>query len=369
MKLSNIGEFGLIRAIQKLSFQSSPDTRIGIGDDAAVLKIAPATLLLASTDMLIEGVHFDLTYTDFYSLGWKSAAINLSDIAAMGGKPRFCLTSLALPVHISVEAVKEYYRGFTSLVRAHKTILVGGDTCSSKDGLVISVTVLGEAKKRMAVPRTGAKQGDRIFVTGTLGDSGAGLELLKSGVRGRESGVRSRKSGARSQEPEVRKNDSTSEIRDPKSAIAKLIARHLRPVPRVEWGMQIALSGCASSMIDVSDGLSSDLFHLCEESGVGAVLLSDALPLSRSLLKSADQLRQPPLHYVLSGGEDYELLFTVPLSRMKRLEALHIPVTEIGRITAGNEMFLMNTVGRKTALRPTGYNHFKRTGNCANRST
>ena len=359
MKLSNIGEFGLIRAIQKLSFQSSPDTMIGIGDDAAVLKIAPATLLLATTDMLIEGVHFDLTYTDLFSLGWKSAAINLSDIAAMGGKPRFCLTSLAIPAYIPVESVKEYYRGFTSLVRAHKTILVGGDTCSSNDGLVISVTVLGEAKKRMAVPRTGAKQGDRIFVTGTLGDSGAGLELLKSGVRGRESGVRSQKS-------EIRSKDFNSALRTPNSA---LIKRHLRPVPRVEWGMQIALSGCASSMIDVSDGLSSDLFHLCEESGVGAVLLSDALPISRSLLKSADQLHQPPLHYVLSGGEDYELLFTVPLARMKRLEALHIPVTEIGRITAGNEMFLMNTIGRKTALRPTGYNHFKRTRNCAKHST
>ena len=270
----------------------------------------------------------------------------------MGGKPRFCLTSLAIPVHISVEAVKEYYRGFTSLVRTHKTILAGGDTCSSKDGLVISVTVLGEAKKRMAVPRSGAKQGDRIFVTGTLGDSGAGLELLKAGVRGQGSGVRGK--------------NLKSNIRTPHSA---LIKRHLRPVPRVEWGMQIALSGCASSMIDVSDGLSSDLFHLCEESGVGAVLLSDALPISRSLLKSADQLHQPPLHYVLSGGEDYELLFTVPLARMKRLEALHIPVTEIGRITAGNKMFLMNTVGRKTALRPTGYNHFKRTRNCAKHST
>ncbi len=340
MKLSNIGEFGLIRAIQKLSFQSSPDTMIGIGDDAAVLKIAPATLLLATTDMLIEGVHFDLTYTDYYSLGWKSAAINLSDIAAMGGKPRFCLTSLAIPVHISVEAVKEYYRGFTSLVRAHKTILAGGDTCSSKDGLVISVTVLGEAKKRMAVPRSGAKQGDRIFVTGTLGDSGAGLELLKQ----QGSGVRSQKSG-------VRSKDVNSELRTPNSA---LIKRHLRPVPRVEWGMQIALSGCASSMIDVSDGLSSDLFHLCEESGVGAVLLSDALPISRSLLKSADQLHQPPLHYVLSGGEDYELLFTVPLARMKRLEALHIPVTEIGRITAGNKMFLMNTSRKKNRITADG---------------
>jgi thiamine-monophosphate kinase len=366
MKLSNIGEFGLIHAVQKLSFQSSPDTMIGIGDDAAVLKIAPATVLLATTDMLIEGVHFDLTYTDFYSLGWKSAAVNLSDIAAMGGKPRFCLTSLALPARIPVEAVLDFYQGFTALARKHKTILVGGDTCSSKDGLVISVTLLGEAKKQTVVPRTGAKRGDRIFVTGTLGDAGAGLELLKSGVRGRGSGSRGQGPGDRSQKPGVRRIAFHSALRTPRSA---LIQRHLRPVPRVEWGRRLALSGCASSMIDVSDGLSSDLFHLCEESGVGAVLLSEAIPLSRSLLKSADFLNEPPLHYALSGGEDYELLFTVPLSRMKRLEALHIPVTEIGRITAGNEMFLMNTVGRKTAVRPTGYNHFKRTRNCAKRPT
>lgn len=348
MKLSNIGEFGLIHAIQKLSFQRSSDTMIGIGDDAAVLKIAPAALLLATTDMLIEGVHFDLSYTDFYSLGWKSAAVNLSDIAAMGGVPRFCLTSLAIPAHISIEAVKDYYQGFTALVRAHKTILVGGDTCSSKDGLVISVTVLGEAKKRMVIPRTGAKQGDRIFVTGTLGDSGAGLELLKSGVRENKRGTR----------------DAGRKTRD----VESLIQKHLRPVPRVEWGRKIALSGCASSMIDVSDGLSSDLSHLCEESGVGAVLLSDAIPLSRSLLKSADHLNKPPLHYALSGGEDYELLFTVPLARMKILQALHIPVTEIGMITTGKAMLLVNAAGRKTVLHPTGYNHFKGVNTCVKRS-
>jgi thiamine-monophosphate kinase len=343
MKLSAIGEFGLIHAIQKLSFQRSPDTVIGIGDDAALLKLAPSTLLLATTDMLVEGVHFDLSTTDFYSLGWKSAAVNLSDIAAMGGVPRFCLTSLAIPPHLPVEAVKEYYRGFTALARLHKTILAGGDTCSSKGGLVISVTILGEVKKRTVIPRTGAKRGDRIYVTGTLGDSGAGLELLQSGVRSQKSGTKSK--------------DFNSALRTPHSA---LIARHLRPVPRVEWGRRIALARCASAMIDVSDGLSSDLSHLCEESGVGALLLSDKIPFSISLQRSAGQLRETPLHYALSGGEDYELLFTVPAARIKTLETLHIPVTEIGTITTGKAMLLVNAAGRKTALQPTGYNHFKR---------
>jgi thiamine-monophosphate kinase len=346
MKLSTIGEFGLIRAIQQHAAGRSLDTMIGIGDDAAVLKIGPATLLLATTDMLIEGVHFDLSYTDFYSLGWKSAAINLSDIAAMGGMPRFCLSSLAIPARIPVEAVVKFYQGFNALLQVHKTILVGGDTCSSKGGLVISVTALGEAKKKAVISRAGAKRGDRIFVTGTLGDSGAGLELLSSGVS--------------QQGAEGRGKDRKSGIRDPKSDIAKLIGKHLRPVPRVKWGRQLALSGCASSMIDVSDGLSSDMYHLCEESGTGGVLLSERIPFSTALLRSADRLRKPPLHYALSGGEDYELLFTVPSARMKTLEKLNIPVTEIGIITAGNAMFLVNAAGKKSALQPTGYNHFKR---------
>jgi thiamine-monophosphate kinase len=348
MKLSTIGEFGLIHAIQHLSSGRSPDTMIGIGDDAAVLRTRSTALLLATTDMLVEGVHFDLSHTDFHSLGWKSAAINLSDIAAMGGMPRFCLTSLALPSRIPVEAVLDFYRGFNALLQVHKTVLVGGDTCSSHGGLVISITALGEAKKRMILSRTGAKRGDRIFVTGTLGDSGAGLELLKSGVRSQGSGARGR--------------DNKANIPNAKSDIAELIGKHLRPVPRVEWGRKIALSGCASSMIDVSDGLSSDLSHLCEESGTGGVLLSDNIPFSKSLQRSADRLRKPPLHYALSGGEDYELLFTVPLARMKTLETLHIPVTEIGTITAGNVIYLVNAAGKKAVLRPTGYNHFKGAG-------
>jgi thiamine-monophosphate kinase len=339
MKLSNLGEFGLIHAIQRLSSGRSPDAMIGIGDDAAVLKIGPSKLLLATTDMLIEGVHFDLSYTDYYSLGWKSASINVSDIAAMGGVPRFCLTSLALPAHIPVKAVMDFYRGFNALLRIHETVLVGGDTCSSKGGLVISVTVLGEAKKRTVISRAGAKRGDRIFVTGTLGDSAAGMELLKAGFRENKRGT----------------SDEGRKTRDVKN----LIQKHLRPVPRVEWGRLIALSGCASSMIDVSDGLSSDLLHLCDESRTGALLYGDRIPFSPALLRSADLLRKPPLDYALSGGEDYELLFTVPVTRMKKLEALRIPVTEIGTITTGKAMLQVSEAGKKVPLRPTGYNHFK----------
>jgi thiamine-monophosphate kinase len=189
MKLSALGEFGLIDKIRKSTIKPSPSVLIGIGDDAAVLKIPASASLLATTDMLIEGVHFDLAYTDFYSLGWKSAAANLSDIAAMGGIPRFCLTSLGIPPTASVEQISEFYRGLNGLLAAHRTALVGGDTCSSPRGMTVCVAVLGEIERKNVLSRGGAKPGDRIFVTETLGDSAAGLEILKSEVRSQKSEV------------------------------------------------------------------------------------------------------------------------------------------------------------------------------------
>jgi thiamine-monophosphate kinase len=284
--------------------------------------------------MLIEGVHFDPAYTDFYSLGWKSAAVNLSDIAAMGGVPRFCLTSLGIPPSISVEQITDFYRGFNAILRKHRTVLVGGDTCASPEGFLISVTALGEAEPASLVKRDGARPGDRIFVTGTLGDSASGLELLKSRARGK---------------------DGYSELSTPNST---LIRRHLRPVPRVEWGRALASSGCANAMIDISDGLSSDLGHICGQSGVGAAVRMKALPLSRSLRKTAEQLKRPLLHYALSGGEDYELLFTVPPAKLKRFAALGIPATEIGTITRDRKLLIADGDGKGKPLTPTGYDHF-----------
>jgi thiamine-monophosphate kinase len=344
MKLSALGEFGLIEKIRKSTAGSPPSVLTGIGDDAAVLKLSASAQLLATTDMLAEGVHFDLSYTDYYSLGWKSAAVNLSDIAAMGGLPRFCLTSLGIPPTVSVEQISDFYRGLHALLRAHRTILVGGDTCSSRKDLVVSVVMLGEAEKKQVMTRFGAKPGDRIFVTGTLGDSAGGLELLKAT---RDEGRGTKRKGK-------------SEIRNPKSAIKKLIERHLRPVPRVEWGRKIALSGCASSMIDISDGLSSDLSHICEQSGVGASVSAEKIPISRPLRQASDCLMKSVMQYALSGGEDYELLFTAPAAKIKKLLSLDLPVTEIGEITRTRRMLMVDGRGRKTPLRPTGYNHFLR---------
>ncbi len=332
MKLTSLGEFGLIRAIQKLSPRSTPDISIGIGDDAAVLSLSTSQQLLATTDLLIEGVHFDLALTDFQSLGWKSAAVNLSDIAAMGGVPKYCLVSLGLPKHLSLENITEFYKGLTGLLRIHKVGLVGGDTCASDKGVLISVTILGVARKGTVVPRSGARTGDRIYVTGTLGDSAAGLELLQSGRKGR---------GAR--------------VKDGN----KLIERHLRPTPRVEWGRKIALTRCASAMIDISDGLSSDLAHICEASGVGATIYRERMPYSSSLRGAVELLSRPSWDYASSGGEDYELLFTVPLSRRESLKSLRIPLTDIGMVTTKRTMVLVDAAGNTSQLKPGGYDHFR----------
>ncbi len=356
MKISDLGEFGLIGRIQKLAPRKSSSTLIGIGDDAAALKISASSTLLITTDLLLEGVHFDLSYTDFFSLGWKSASVNLSDIAAMGGIPRFCLTALGIPAGVSVEQITEFYRGFNALLKSYRTTLIGGDTCSSRKGLFISVTALGEVEPKRILTRAGARQGDRIFVTGTLGDSAAGLELLQM----RNAPCIRASTHNRWAQAKCGMGSEKSEIRNPKSALQKLIARHLQPVPQVEWGRKLALSGCASAMIDLSDGLSSDLFHICEQSGVGAEISADRIPLSDALHKLTGKLAKPAVHYALSGGEDYELLFTAPPRKVKKLRSLKLPLTEIGLITPGKTLSLVDNRGRRKPLLPTGYDHFGR---------
>jgi len=332
MKISSLGEFGLIEKIRRSAIRRSSAVMVGIGDDAAALKVSASSLLLATTDMLIDGVHFDLAYTDFYSLGWKSAAVNLSDIAAMGGIPRFCLTSLGIPSVFSVEQISDFYRGFNNMLRTYRTVLVGGDTCSSQNGLTVSVTVLGEVEKAHVLTRSSAKPGDRVFVTGKLGDSAAGLEILKHGVKGQ---------GA-----------------SRTTVLKRLIEAHLRPKPRVEWGRTIALSRCAHAMIDISDGLSSDLRHICEQSHVGAVIESAKIPLSLSLRKAASYLVNMPLYYAMSGGEDYELLFTAPPDKVRKLKSLGIPLHEIGEITRNRTMMILDHTGKQTSFRAMGYDHF-----------
>jgi len=328
MRISDLGEFGLIDRIGKSATRNAKKAPVGIGDDAAALLLSPSSTLLATTDMLIEGVHFDLRTTDLYSLGWKAAAVNVSDIAAMGGVPRFCLTSIGMPPSLTVEDIMEFYRGVTTCLKKFGAMLVGGDTCASPKNFVISVTMLGESERKRMITRSGALPGDLIYVTGTLGDSAAGLELLTAGSRLQAPGAK------------------------------RLIEKHLRPVPRVAEGRKLALSGLASAMIDVSDGLSSDLGHICEQSGVGAEVFADRIPLSKEL-RSVSSLGRPVLAYALSGGEDYELLFTSPVEREMEIMSLRLRATVIGAITRTRGMRLVTEQGESHSLAPGGYDHFR----------
>jgi thiamine-monophosphate kinase len=199
--------------------------------------------------------------------------------------------------------------------------------------LVISITVLGEIEKTPMITRSGARPGDSVFVTGTLGDSAAGLELLKKRGKGQ---------GARVGEGEK-----------------KLVQKHLLPMPRIAEGRKLALSGCASAMIDISDGLSSDLAHICEQSRVGAEIYADTIPLSRDILRETGRLKKAPLEYALSGGEDYELLFTASPAKMNKLRSLRLSITEIGKIIRGKDISLVDPAGKRTPLRPRGYDHFR----------
>lgn len=325
MKLDALGEFGLIGRIAQ-AVRSRADVLTGIGDDAAVILTTPGTVLLTTTDMLVEGIHFDLSLTSPRHLGYKSLAVNLSDIAAMGGVPRHCYLALALPPQLSVEFVDGFMAGLLELADAHDVVLAGGDTCASAGGLVVSLTVVGEQRPDRVIGRHGARPGDELFVTGTLGDSSLGLRLLRKGIR-----------------------DGLP------------VMRHLAPAPRLREGQLLADYGLASAMIDISDGLAADLGHLCRRSGVGARVELDSLPLSRqfreALADEGESLRDLPL----SGGEDYELLFTVPAVRsdelLARFDEAGCPVTRIGTVIDG-DVLLLAPNGESYVPGRNGFDHF-----------
>lgn len=290
-----MGEFELIDKI-KSSF-SVPDGMTGIGDDCAVIPQKDGKDTLVSTDMLVEDIHFladDISPAD---LGWKSAAVNISDIAAMGGRPVSTYLSIALPRSIGQEWVMRFIEGYRSISEMFGVTLLGGDTCSSPDKLCISVTVLGECAHGGAILRSGAKPGDSICVTGTLGDSAAGLKAILEGRR-----------------------------RD--DLVARLIDAHYHPVPEVEAGLSLASTGIVSSMIDISDGVASDIRHIMEESGVGAKIHTERIPLSEELQKVCSLFGWDPISLALEGGEDYHLLFTCPSG-----SELPVKHTVIGEIT------------------------------------
>ena len=308
MNLKEIGEFGFIDRIAARTTSGS-GVVLGIGDDAAAIVSDPGLQTLITADMLVEGVHFDLSFTTPSELGRKSLAVNLSDIAAMGGKPRFALLSLAVPPGLSLEFLDAFMEGFISRAERYGVALIGGDTCASRAGFVVSVTLLGEQRPDRVIRRSGARPGDRVYVTGTLGDAALGLELLRRGER----------DGA-------------------------AVNRHLDPLPRTEAGLALAEAGVPTAMIDVSDGLLADLGHILRQSGCGATLALDRLPLSAEYLDRIGGMSQDRFALALSGGEDYELLFTAPAEREMELLELFAPlalaVTPIGEICHRSRTYL-----------------------------
>lgn len=328
--LSSLGEFGLIDRIRsRFSQPGAPE--LGIGDDAALLSPAAGCQLLVSTDLLAEGVHFDLGFGPAKLLGRKSLSVNLSDIASMGAVPRWFFLSLAIPVGFPLATIEGFLDGLAEQAAAHNCILAGGDTCSSKGGLTVSVTIMGEQRPELILKRSGAMIGDDVWVSGTLGDSALGLNLLMAGTR-------------------------------LGGADDYLLLRHLNPTPRCDFGVKLAESGLAHAMIDISDGLLADLGHICEQSGCGAEITLADLPLSAPFQAfSADQ-QEVPWQLAISGGEDYELCFTAPAAHhgqiLQLAKTAGIPVTVVGKVTDSGQLQAYLPDGAIFKPSASGYTHF-----------
>uniref|UniRef100_C6E077 Thiamine-monophosphate kinase n=1 Tax=Geobacter sp. (strain M21) TaxID=443144 RepID=C6E077_GEOSM len=322
MRLAELGEFGLIDRIKK-NVAASPSVLLGIGDDAAALVPAPEYVTLITCDMLLEAVHFDLTLCDPESLGRKSLSVNLSDLAAMGARPRQFLLGIALPKEVPLEFMDRFMSGVLEQAERFGATLVGGDTCASKGGIAISITALGEQRPELVLKRSGARPGDLICLSGTVGDAAAGLVALRQGVRE-----------------------------------GFLVSRQLDPTPRVAAGVALAEGGLATAMIDVSDGVLGDLGHIREMSGVGARLELAKLPLSDEYRAACGD---DPYALALSGGEDYELLFCIDPGKRGEVEALFaklaLKFSVVGEITAAPEVKLA-TPGGVYAPGHGGFDHF-----------
>ena len=334
---STIHEFDLIRALQQRHGRKSPSVIRGIGDDAAVVTSGAGRWSLLTTDLLAEGVHFDLRTATMSDIGFRAAAANLSDIAAMGGTPQYVLVALAIPRTGTSKQVHQLYRGMMAACRPHHVQLIGGDTSASNGEWFISLTLVGTVPARKALFRNGARVGDLLYVTGTIGDSLAGLRLLGDPPRRAALSPRHRQF---------------------------LIGRHLRPTARLAEGQWLSAHRFATSAIDISDGLSGDLHHICEESHVGADLDLDALPLSPACRAYAASRTLDPVALALTGGEDYELLFTLSPRHKAQVERTatlrRFCMTCIGTIRpARNGIQAIGQDGTKRPLPITSYEHFR----------
>lgn len=339
-ELGTLGEFGLIKHLTEGFPIQHPSTLTGVGDDAAVIRPSENRDLLVSTDMLLEGVHFDLTYVPLKHLGYKAAIVNFSDIYAMNGTPEQLTVGLACSNRFPVEALEQIYEGLAMACKAYNVDLVGGDTTSSRAGLVLSLTILGSVEKDRAVKRNGARKGDLLVVSGDLGGAYVGLQLLE-----REKSVFLEHPGA---QPDLEGNDY-------------ILERQLKPEARrdvVEYLAEIGVRPTA--MIDISDGLSSEILHLCAQSQLGCTLYEEKIPIDPTTYSMAREFGLDPTVCALSGGEDYELLFSISQDDYEKIKGSAL-LTVIGHFTDADQgAQLVDKSGGLHPLTAQGWNAFDR---------
>lgn len=341
-EISSLGEFGLIKHISKHVLLNNESSICGIGDDAAVIKYTDGKHIVVSTDMLIEGVHFDLTYCPLKHLGYKAVSVNVSDIYAMNAMPRQILVSIALSNRFSLEAIEELYAGMLLACKRYDVDLVGGDTSSSKTGMVINITVIGEADKNDIVYRSGAAPTNLLCVSGDLGSAYLGLQILE-----REKKIFLENPSI---QPDMEGNDY-------------LLERQLKPEARKDIIKQLKELGIKpTSMIDISDGLASEVLHLCTESNVGCRLYENKIPLDDTAIERSKEFNLNPTVCALNGGEDYELLFTIDIKDHEKILKMRSDVTVIGHITEKSEGANLVLTGTEmlTPITAQGWDAFKK---------
>lgn len=337
-ELEHLGEFGLIEKLTSTFKNNQPNTLLGIGDDAAVIAISETESMLVSTDMLIEGVHFNLMYMPLLHLGYKAVVVNLSDIIAMNGIPEQITVSIAVSSKFPVEALEELYNGIQKACDLYKVDLIGGDTTSSYAGLTISVTAIGRAKKEEIIYRSGAKEFDLLVVTGDLGAAYMGLQVL---------------------EREKQVFQANPEIQPDLDGHDYIIERQLKPEARKDiLGFLKELDVKPTSMIDISDGLASEILHICKASKVGCHVYDEKIPIDAKTSMTAIDFNMDPATCALNGGEDYELLFTIDQKDFEKVQA-NPNMSIIGHITNENDgTYFIDKNGSAIELRAQGWNHF-----------
>ena len=351
-----MNEFDFIRQLREKTSARKTSTRVlsGIGDDAAVLRQSRDHDLVISTDLIVEGIDFHAEAMSPRLLGHKALAVSLSDIAAMGARPLWALVSIGLPQPAWTSNFKdEFFAGYLALADRFGVILTGGDISASPQ-IVIDSIVIGEVRTGCAVLRSTANLGDQIFITGRLGGAAAGLKLIELGAR------REQRSEVRGQTSDQANGISpTSETTDD-DAIQSLLLRQLAPAPRVGWGIVLGEERLATSMIDISDGLSSDLHHLCDDSRVGAVIEAASIPVDANVVQLCGRRALDPLALALHGGEDFELLFTVSPDKVsllpKRVDG--VTVSRIGEMTGVSGNVVIREKNHDWDLEPEGFQHF-----------